>query len=269
MNCVLNRSLSNVLTHIKLTVRVLPCLLISGTSPLWAEDIAPKQEVITPEQIVERADTIRFPQEGFQVDASITTTKPEQDEIVKKYRILSKGNDRTMLMTTAPAVDKGQILLMRDKDLWAFLPNVSQPVRLPLSARLTGEVSNGDIARANFAGDYDATILEIEEIEQERYYKLELNAARKGVTYHRVVYWVHQTSFRPLQAEFYSVSDRLIKTCLFEAYEEMGGELRPTKMIMVDAVTRKGRSVLEYRKMKLRKLPDKVFTKQYLKKLSK
>lgn len=224
---------------------------------------------ITAEHIVQRADYIRFPQEGFQVDASITTTKPDQDDQFKKYRILSKGNDRTMLMTVAPAIDKGQILLMRDKDLWAFLPNLSQPVRLPLSAKLTGEVSNGDIARANFAGDYDATLLSVEEIDQARYYKLELNAARKGVTYSRVIYWVNESSFRPLQAEFYSVSGRLIKTCLFEGYEEMGGEVRPTRMVMVDAVTRKGQSVLEYRNLKLRKLPDKVFTKQYLKKLSK
>ena len=59
---------------------------------------------------------------------------------------------------------------------------------------------------------------------------------------------------------------RLNKTCLFDDHEEMAGELRTTKMIMVDAVTRKGRSSLEYRKMKLRNLPDKVFTKQCLKK---
>lgn len=261
MNYTSTRLSHSAPTRTILTVRVLFCLLACLASPLWAKEM-------TPQQIVQRADAIRFPQEGFQVDASITTTKPDQDDVVKKYRILSKGNDRTMLMTTAPAVDKGQILLMRDHDLWAFLPNLSQPVRLPLSAKLTGEVSNGDIARANFAGDYDAKLLDIEEIEGEPYYKLELNAARKGVTYSRVVYWVNQSSFRPLQAEFYSVSGRLIKTCLFEAYKQMGGEIRPTQLIMVDAVTRKGRSVLEYKKLKRRKLPDKVFTKQYLKKLS-
>ncbi len=262
MNCTQTRSYRIAPPFTAAILWVLICTVVGLAPPLWAEDI-------TAEQIVERADHVRFPQEGFQVDVSITTTKPDQDQEVKKYRILSKGNDRTMLMTTAPAIDKGQILLMRDHDLWAFLPNLSQPVRLPLSAKLTGEVSNGDIARANFAGDYDATLLGIEEIDGSPYYKLELNAARKGVTYSRVVYWVDQDKFRPLQAEFYSVSGRLIKTCLFGAYKKMAGELRPTQMVMVDAVTRRGRSVLKYRKMKRRKLPDKVFTKQYLKKLSK
>lgn len=305
MNCVIARSTPGAPSCATLIVRVFFCFLISAGAPVLAKDITsrsasepapeplsesapepapesapesapepasePVPEAapgITPEKIVERADYIRFPQEAFQVDVAITTTKPEQDTVVKKYRILSKGNDRTMLMTMAPAIDKGQILLMRDHDLWAFLPNLSQPVRLPLSAKLTGEVSNGDIARANFAGDYDATLLEVEEIDGKPYYKLELNAARRGVTYSRVHYWVNQATFRPLQAEFYSVSGRLIKTCLFENYEEMAGEIRPTQMVMVDAVTKKGRSVLEYRNMKRRKLPSKVFTKQYLKKLS-
>ena len=50
--------------------------------------------------------------------------------------------------------DKGQVLLMRGRDLWIYMPNLSQPIRLALSQRLTGQVANGDLARANFSGDY-------------------------------------------------------------------------------------------------------------------
>jgi len=224
---------------------------------------------LTAEQIVEKADRIRFPAKGFQVDVKITSTKPNNDPVIKEYRILSKGNDKTLLMTTAPAIDKGTILLMRDHDLWAFLPNLSQPVRLPLSARLTGEVSNGDIARANFTGDYEPTLLGTEKIEQDTYYTLELKAARRGVTYHRVLYWVNQANFRPFKAEFYSVSNRLIKTSHYQGYKKIAGEIRPSTLEMVDSLTKKSRSVMTYSNMRLRELPDKTFTKQYLKKLSK
>jgi hypothetical protein len=248
-----------------LLLKILCWGLIGQASPSFAA----AETGITAKQIVEKADRIRFPTEGFQVDVKITSTKPEHDPEVREYRILSKGNDRTLLMTTAPAIDKGTILLMREYDLWAFLPNLSQPVRLPLSARLTGEVANGDIARANFTGDYEATLLGSEKIEEETYYALELKAARRGVTYHRVLYWVNQANFRPYKAEFYSVSDRLIKTCQYQGYREIAGAVRPMQLEMVDGLTRKGRSILEYNNMKLRKLPDKVFTKQYLKKLSK
>ncbi len=68
-----------------------------------------------------------------------------------------------------------------------------------------------------------------------------------------------------LQAE----PNRLIKTCHYKVYKELAGAVRPTQLVMVDGVTRKGRSVLDYSNMLLRDLPDKVFTKQYLKKLGK
>ena len=236
------------------------------TTPIFA---ASSTTTITPEQIVENADRIRFPAEGFQVDVKISTTKPGSDQEIKEYRILSKGNTRTLIMTTAPAIDRGTILLMRDHDLWAFLPNLSQPVRLPLSARLTGEVSNGDLARANFTGDYEPTLLRTEEIEGKSYYVLELNAARRGVTYNRVLYWVNQTNYRPYKAEFFSLSNRLIKSCQYQEYKKIAGEIRPTQLVMVDALTKERRSVLDYSNMKIRNLPDKTFTKEYLKKLSK
>src|SRR5512133_2391761 len=90
-------------------------------------------------EMLVRADRIRFPAEAFQVDVAITTSAPDTDPEERAYRILSKGNDKTLVQTTAPAVDRNQILLMRDHDLWAFLPNLTQPIRLPLSQRLTGQ----------------------------------------------------------------------------------------------------------------------------------
>ena len=257
------------LARISLGATVLFRLLIWGLVGQVSPSYATSETEITPEQIVEKADHVRFPKEGFQVDVKITSAKPGHNTEVKEYRVLSKGNDRTLLMTIAPAIDKGTILLMREHDLWAFLPNLSQPVRLPLSARLTGEVSNGDIARANFTGDYEPTLLGTENIEEETYYALELKATRRNVTYHRVLYWVTQVSFRPHKAEFYSQSNRLIKTCYYQEYKEIAGKVRPTQLVMIDGVTREGRSVMEYSNMRLRELPDKTFTKQYLKKLSK
>ena len=124
----------------------------------------------TAEEIVERAERIRFPAEGLQVDVRITTTSIGKNPEIKEYRILSKGNERTLLQqTTAPVIDRGTILLMRDHDLWIFLPNISQPVRLPLSQRLTGEVANGDLARTNYTSDYEPTLLRRETIDKETY----------------------------------------------------------------------------------------------------
>ena len=130
------------------------------------------------QSILEKSDQIRFPRESFQVDVTINTTDPDQPADMHKYRVLSKGNENSVVMTTEPASERGQILLMKGRDLWIFMPDVSQPVRLSLSQRLTGQVANGDLARANFTGDYTATILRTETIDGEKYYVLELNGRR-------------------------------------------------------------------------------------------
>jgi len=99
------------------------------------------------------------------------------------------------------------------------------------------------------------------------YTVLELTAVDRSVTYSRVIYWVNQTNFRPYRAEFFSLSNRLLKTCRYENYQQQLGTMRPTRLVMEDALKKGEESVLEYSAMQLRDLPDKFFTKDYLNKL--
>jgi hypothetical protein len=45
----------------------------------------------------------------------------------------------------------------------------------------------------------------------------------------------------------------------------MGGETRPTRLVIEDALRAGNQSVMVYSAMSLRELPDKIFTKDYLK----
>jgi hypothetical protein len=92
-------------------------------------------------------------------------------------------------------------------------------------------------------------------------------ALERTVTYQRVRYWVRQADFRPYKAEFYSLSDRLLKTCRYDEFKALGGKARPAKLVMVDALNKGEESTLEYSSMKLRELPDQIFTKEYLRRL--
>jgi outer membrane lipoprotein-sorting protein len=220
------------------------------------------------QSIVERADLIRFPRADYEIDVRIVTEGTGQSAAPKYYRILSKGLDQTVVNTLDPPEDRGRVILLKGRDLWAFMPSVSQPIRLPLAQRLTGQVAYGDLARANFTGDYTATLLRTEPVGGKEHYVLELTAVDGGVTYHRVVYWVEKGTYRPHKAEFYTLSGRRLKTCRYEDFQPMGGEVRPTRLVMEDALRGEERSVLDYSNLQIGELPDKYFTKDYLKKLA-
>lgn len=231
----------------------------------WAEEPIVEDEAAR--ALVAKADEIRLPQQGFQVDVTVKSVSDGQAAEDRKYRVLSRGSEDSIVLIMEPASERGQALLMKGRDLWIFMPSVSQPIRLSLAQRLTGQVANGDLARANFSGDYNPRIVGPDEALGEKALLLELTAVDRGVTYAKVRYWLREKDARPLKAEFYALSGRLLKTCRYEDFKNTAGKLRPTRLVMEDALKSGDVSVLTYEAMTLKDLPEKIFTKDYLKKL--
>ncbi|PLW81500.1 outer membrane lipoprotein-sorting protein [Kineobactrum sediminis] len=255
------------LLPILVSALVLSLGTISSTLAETAAETSTVAPAIDANALVQRADTLRFPRESFQTDITVTNYSAGEAGDVRQYEVLSRGNENTIVLTTAPASERGQALLMRGRDLWIFMPTVSQPVRLSLAQRLTGQVANGDLARANFAGDYDATLAATEEVDGVQAHVLDLTAVGRGVTYAKVRYWVSVADDRPIKAEFYAVSGRLLKTSRYENFAELAGQMRPTRLVIEDALNAGDYSVLEYATMELKDLPERMFTRQYLKRL--
>jgi outer membrane lipoprotein-sorting protein len=248
--------------------RALVALALSAAWPAAgrAQDTSTEDDPAA-RSIVEKADRVRFPAESFEVDVDVTNLSEGQVSDKRKYKVLSKGNENTIVQVVEPASDRGQVMLMRGRDLWVFMPNISQPVRLSLSQRLTGQVANGDLARANFAGDYKPRILRGEKVDTFDCHVLELIAADRGVTYARVLYWVRVSNSFPVKAEFYSVSERLLKTCRYENFKTLGGRARPARLVLQDALKKGEESILDYSDLRSRDLPDRMFTKEFLRRL--
>jgi len=104
-------------------------------------------------------------------------------------------------------------------------------------------------------------------IEGEAYYVIELKAVDRSVTYDKVIYWVNKTNDRPFKAEFYALSGRLLKTCRYQNYREVAGVVRPTRLVMEDALAEGTISRLDYSDLKAKDLPDKMFAKDYMRRL--
>lgn len=253
------------LRHLARGVATAVLYLCLPTAVHGGDVVAPTS--IDANELVAKADAIRFPRETFETELTITNYSDNEPGDVRRYQVLSRGNDHTIVLTLSPASERGQALLMRERDLWIFMPTVSQPVRLSLSQRLTGQVANGDLARANFSGDYNAQWIDSEAVDGVEAHVLELTAKSRNVTYAKVRYWISVDGNRPVKAEFYAVSGRLLKTSRYEDFQELAGQERPTRLVLQDALREGEYSVLEYNSMTLRDLPERMFTREYLRRL--
>jgi len=130
-----------------------------------------------------------------------------------------------------------------------------------------GQVANGDLARVDYAGDYDVTLLGAESVEGVDCSVLDLKAKTKDVTYAAIKYWVARDAPRPVKAEFYAGTGTLLKTGTFELPRDVDGRRLVTRLTFVDAIRKDRKSVLDFGEVKVRDLPDKYFDKNYMKTL--
>jgi hypothetical protein len=214
-------------------------------------------------EILSRADKIRFPAGDHRVSVTIAFSRPGRSDDVGQYEVLTQGYDKTLIQIIAPATEHGNSILMLGRDLWIFIRDVSKPVRISFQQRLMGDVANGDLARANFVGDYTPSILK----QTAQYYLLKLEAKNEDVTYDRVLLVVEKETFHPLKAQFFAASGKLLKTGRYEDYRSLAGAVRPTRLVFDNPLVKGQKSTISYASMSTETFPDKYFSKDYLKKL--
>lgn len=216
---------------------------------------------IDPNEIVRKADLRR----GLgNVSHSFNVTITNQDNKREVYQVSFKDVNASLTEQTEPERARGRKLLMKDYDIWLYTPNIKKPLRISLEQKLTGEVSNGDIARTNYAEDYDATLLATEKKGNEEFYKLELKAKNKKVTYGRIEYYVSKKDFIPSEATFFALSGKALKSAEFQDFKTIQGMKRATKMVIRDNLQKDKTSTLVFSDHKPQKFDESLFNKDRL-----
>ena len=208
--------------------------------------------------LLKRSDSYRNGWPSYSLRVKITNFESGKSDEESLYEVSQKGADKTYVEFMSPR-DKGRHLLMLGDDMWIYLPDTSRPVRITPLERLSGDASNGDIARTNYAIDYSAAYVRDEKLGAENCYVLNLTAKRKGATYQRILYWIRVEDARPVRAEFYLTSGKHIKSATFDEFANSDGRMLLRRLTLYDEIRHNSRSVLEYSNMMPRNLPDKLF----------
>jgi hypothetical protein len=220
---------------------------------------------LTAQEVVEKADAVRFPKEAFQVDLEMVTVKSDGRKLVRRMKVLSHGPDKVLVEFHYPAREKGRALLMVDDNMWMAIPDLGRTIRVSAHQRLMGsDFSNGDVVRINLAKDYTAQLSRTEVIDDIDTYLLELKANNRKVSYSRILYWVRQDNFWPIRLEFYALSGRLLKTLTYTRFAEAAGRVRPVSMTMESPLHTGQKTLMTFSDMRRTELSNDIFRKSYL-----
>ncbi|MDD4974964.1 MAG: outer membrane lipoprotein-sorting protein [Bacteriovorax sp.] len=216
---------------------------------------------INPNEIVKKADLKR----GLgNVSHSFNVTITDQDHKKEVYHVAFKDVNNSLTEQTEPERARGRKILMHDYDIWLFTPNIKKALRISLEQKLTGQVANGDIARTNYAEDYEAKLLGIEKMDNIEVYRLDLKARNNKVTYGKIEYFVAKKDFSPVEATFFALSGKPLKRANFSEFKPIQGMSRATKMVVQDYLQKDKVSTMIFSDHNPEKFSESIFNKERL-----
>jgi outer membrane lipoprotein-sorting protein len=184
------------------------------------------------------------------------------------------GNDYSLLYITAPAKEKGQVFLKRQKEMWNWVPNIERMIKIPPSMMMQSwmgsDFTNDDLVReSSVTRDYKKKLLGEEKISGYDCYKVELIPYDDApVVWGSIIMWVSKKEYHWLKAEYYDEDGQLVNTEIMSDVKLMDDREMPTRMEMIPADKPGQKTVMVFNKIKFNiKIDESFFSQQNMKQL--
>jgi hypothetical protein len=237
-------------------------VVLAARNAMAADSIAP---------LLKQADAFRLPAESVRVETHVELYKNNALDKERLYTVYVKPGRRSLVLMKSPS-EIGQKVLMLADQFWLLMPESQRPLRITATQKLLGEASTGDIANMTWSEDYDGQMVgevdcpappaDFPELaaatKPRRCLRLDLAAARNGVTYARVDLLLEKTSRMPVKADLYVGSGKRAKEAWY-APKSVDGQPRIMAMLLLDDIQPNRRTVIRYRSIVAKEAPDEFF----------
>ncbi|PIE48381.1 MAG: outer membrane lipoprotein-sorting protein [Flavobacteriales bacterium] len=186
----------------------------------------------------------------------------------------SKGDDHSVSVILSPAKEKGIVFLMRDKEVWNYIPNIDRSVKFPPSMMMQNwmgtDLTNDDlIKQSSMVDDYTKKIIGTDTKEGLECWKIELTPKESApVVWGKIIVWIEQTDYMQMQAEFYDEDNYLVNQMIGSDIKTFDGKKLPSKLHIIPAEKKNQETVITYNVLKFDlAIPDSYFTINYMKRI--
>ncbi len=219
------------------------------------------------QSIVAKADAVVNAPKDEKATLTMILVDKNGNKKHRKAEFLQKGDDRRILRFTAPADQKGIAFLSLPNDVqYLYMPAFHKVRRIASHIKNTKfagtDFTYDDLSSFSYAKDYNARILN----EDDQYWILELKP-KPGVKkdYGKLKMWVRKDNNYPAKVEFYDKAGNLWKIMERRKIEKVGNYWVSKEMELKDLKEQHSTIMLLENIQFDTNIPNKVFTKRYLK----
>lgn len=202
---------------------------------------------------------------------NMVSVSPDRGTRTNKQIIYRRDKDDAFLMLTLePESRKGQGMLRVDNNMWRYDPTSRKFTHTTLKEQFENTTArNSDFRRSQRSWDYDVVSVESGKLGKYDVWISELKANNDEVPFPYIKMWVEKDRTIVLKVEEYSLSKKLLRTAYYTNYVQIGQSYVPTTQIFQDGLIPEKRTQTTYTNISTKPVPDDVFTKNYLERMSK
>ena len=250
-------------------MRVILTALIIAAILLTARATA---QELSAEEVIRRADE-RLRGKTSYAEMTMKIVKPDWSREIS-LKSWAKGTRLALILITAPARDQGTTFLLRDKEVWNWVPSIERIIKIPPSMMMQSwmgsDFTNDDLVKeSSVVEDYTHRLAGDSTIDGRLCYMVELTPKPDAaVVWGKVLVWITRQDFLQLRVEYYDEEGALASVMKMSDIKLMGGRLLPTRMEMSPADKPDQATILTYLKLEFdRPLEDAFFSEQNMKRV--
>jgi len=209
----------------------------------------PAQDLTATEIVQKAYDLMRGKSSYSEVTMHIIRPKWER---TLSFKAWAKGTKYSLIYITAPAKEKGQVFLKRDKEMWNWIPSISRTIKIPPSMMMQSwmgsDMTNDDLVKeSSIIEDYDHKLTGTEELNGYECYKIELVPKEEAaVVWGKIYSWITKKEFITLKNEYYDEDGYLVNTETLSKIKNVGDRTIPTFFEMVPADKPGNKTTMEF-----------------------
>lgn len=223
------------------------------------------------DQILHQIDDMGdFGNNDFSAEITVVSQKPGEADSTLVARYFRRDSQRQFtIVILRPEIQRGQGYFSSGDDVWFYDPESRKHAYSSLRDSFQGsDAQNSDFSSSTLHADYSVTEFSEERLGPNEVWVATLSANSRSVSVPKRKLWIRKDNLLVLKEEHYSVSDRLMRTIAIPRYQTVSQRFVPLNMLIVDNVRQGERTQISFASPSVSRLPDSVFSREYLERVN-